>query len=92
MALNDHFPQGVELVSFKEGLDGWNSWQFAIDGVLSVPFDVHDTYREQFRSEASFAAYLLRQAQLCITRYGDGRDPRPEPEEGLSPEQLSYVT
>jgi len=71
----------TELLHFqKEG--EWYQARLACNGVPSIFFeipaptilDLIDSYREEDLGE-----YLERQAIAMIERYGDGRDPRPDP-------------
>lgn len=77
--------QGVELLHFaKDPNDSeWYSCQMACDGTLATTFSiptpvVHD-YLNSLDGERQLGEYLERQARNLIERYGDARDPRPDP-------------
>lgn len=75
--------RGVELIYFdKDPADSeWYMAQLACDGILGIAFSiptpsVYDMLRV---SEETLGEYLERQARVMISRYGDARDPRPDP-------------
>jgi len=55
----------------------------AVDGTLATTFsvgaDVVYAYRESYNGEQQLGEYLERQARSLIERYGDARNPRPDP-------------
>ena len=77
--------QGVELLHFaKDPSDSeWYVAQLAIHGTLattfSVPTPIVWDYYNAPDGEAQLMAYLERQAANLIERYGDARNPRPDP-------------
>lgn len=77
--------QSAELLYFaKDQSDSeWYVCQLAIDGTLATTFSVGaDTvynYRASNDGERQLGEYLERQARNLIDRYGDARNPRPDP-------------
>ena len=75
--------QGVELLEFYKDPDDseWFFAKLACNGVLSVGFSVPTptVYDLLKQGEPALAAYLESNARSLIERYGDGRDPRPDP-------------
>jgi hypothetical protein len=74
-------PSAELLRFYKRG--EWYEVEMALDGVkadfeVPVPYiwDMFDTPD----GERKVAEYLERQAQTMIERYGDSRNPRPDPE------------
>lgn len=70
----------VEIVRYrKEG--EYYDIQLAIDGVLSVPLEVHASARECYsndsRGELEWFQYLQRSSETLIQVYGDARYQRP---------------
>jgi hypothetical protein len=72
--------QGVELLHYGPDLEDseWMVAQLAVNGVLAVHFSVGKPEVASF-SETELAQFLERQARSLIERYGDARDPRPDP-------------
>jgi hypothetical protein len=75
--------KGVELIHFdKDPSDSeWYVAQLACDNTLGIAFSiltpsVYDLLR---RGEQALGEYLERQAREMISRYGDARNPRPDP-------------
>jgi hypothetical protein len=77
--------QGVELLRFeKDPSDSeWYVAQLAVHGTLattfSVPTPVVWNYLDAYNGESQLGSYLERQAVNLIERYGDARNPRPDP-------------
>ena len=75
--------KGVELIRFGRDPDDsdWYVAQLACDGTLGVAFstgvDTVSSYLQQ--GESYLGEYLERQARSLISRYGDARNPRPDP-------------
>ena len=66
-------PAGVEIVRLDREGEWWVA-QLAVHGILCIPFDVHESTRqERFPKEEDFMAYLGRQAQTMIELYGDAK-------------------
>jgi len=74
---------GVELIHFdKDPSDGeWYLAQLACDGTLGISFSIPtpSVYEMLRVSEETLGEYLERQARTMIDRYGDARNPRPDP-------------
>lgn len=75
--------QSAELLQFsKDPFDSeWYVARLAVDGIPAITFSiptpvVHDLLKQ---GEANLGSYLERQARSMIERYGDARDPRPDP-------------
>jgi hypothetical protein len=73
-------PLGVELVEYREGLDGYRHIQMAINGILAPAIDDHITTRENFSSDSAYFAHIARRSEEFIHLYGDARNPLPEAE------------
>lgn len=77
--------QGTELLHFAKDVDDseWYVAKLAIANTPCVPFsigaDVVYNYLSSYNGEEQLAAYLERQASALIERYGDARNPRPDP-------------
>lgn len=69
--------QQVEIIEPGTKRGEWWQCQVAIDGIPSVPFDVHDADFRGFRTDELRNQFLARQAMSLIDSYGDGRQPRP---------------
>lgn len=63
-------------------VNGERTVQLAVNDVLCVPFTVHKSTRERFRTEKAWLGYLTRQAVALIDLYGDARNPKPALFEG----------
>lgn len=59
----------------------WYEVEIGIDGIRAVPFEVPTPTIISLaeKGEVSLGEYLERQAINLISRYGDARDPRPDP-------------
>lgn len=77
--------QGSELLLFNKDPDDseWYIAKLAIHGTPCIPFsvgaDVVQGYLNSYNGEEQLASYLERQASNLIERYGDARNPRPDP-------------
>lgn len=75
--------QGVELLHFaKDPEDSeWFVAQLACDGVLGVIFSIPTPtiWDLNKQGEEALGKYLENQARNLIERYGDARNPRPDP-------------
>lgn len=72
--------EGVDLLHFEKYFDGRDHWYHAEIGVNGVRADIEvpACYVED-AAEEEVAQFLERQANVSIERYGDSRDPRPDP-------------
>lgn len=74
------FSQAATLLRFEKAGE-WYEVEIGIAGTKAVPFEVPAptilSLAEQ--GEVALGEYLERQAISLITRYGDARDPRPDP-------------
>lgn len=73
-------PQGVELVEYREGLDGYIFIQMAIHGKLAPAIDTHKSSRADYANDAAYFAHLARRSEEFIHLYGDAKNPLPEEE------------
>lgn len=75
--------KGTELIHFdKDPADGeWYLAQLACDNTLGISFSVPTPtiYSLLKQGEQALGEYLERQARTMIERYGDARNPRPDP-------------
>ena len=75
--------KGVELLHFdKDPSDSdWYMAQLACDGTLGIAFSIPtpSVIGLLNQGEQSLGEYLERQAREMISRYGDARNPRPDP-------------
>jgi hypothetical protein len=63
----------VEIIRLRKEGEFYDV-QLAIDGVLSIPQEIHASVKaEQFPTEESWMAYLIRSAQTLIETFGDAR-------------------
>lgn len=64
-----------------EKVGEWYEVEVGIAGIKAVPFEVPTPtiVAMAVRGEAFLGEYLERQAINLINRYGDARDPRPDP-------------
>lgn len=83
--------EGAELLHFDKDPDDseWYVAELAVDGTLATRFSVPtpDVYNTLRQGEQALGEYLERQARSLIERYGDARNPRPDPaliEEGVA--------
>ena len=76
---------GVELIRFeKDPSDSeWFVAELAVNGTLATTFSVPTPtvwdYQRAPNGERQLFDYLTRQAINLIERYGDARNPRPDP-------------
>ena len=49
----------------------------AVDGIPSIPFEVHEADFQNFPNDTLRLQFLARQGMSLIETYGDGRSPRP---------------
>lgn len=68
-------PRGVELVEYREGIDGHRQVQLAIDGVLAPAIDDHITTRENFASDTEYFSHLARRSKEFIYLFGSPKAP-----------------
>jgi len=75
--------QGTELLHFEKDPDNseWYVAKLAINGTPAIPFSVPTPQVLSLfdQGEQYLGEYLENQARVMIERYGDGRDPRPDP-------------
>lgn len=74
------FSNSATLLRFEKSGE-WYEVEIGIAGTKAVPFEVPaPTILSLFeQGEVALGEYLERQAISLITRYGDARDPRPDP-------------
>ena len=68
-------PLGVELVEYRDGIDGHRHVQLAINGVLAPAIDDHVTTRENFADDAAYFAHLAKRSQEFIHLFGSPKSP-----------------
>lgn len=73
-------PEGVELVEYREGMDGHRHIQMAVRGQLAPAIDDHIENRFRFSSEAAYFAYVAKRSEEFIHLFGDARYPLCEDE------------
>ena len=73
-------PLGVELVEYRDGVDGHRHIQMAIEGVLAPAIDDHITTRENFPSDEKYFAHLAQRSKEFIHLFGSPRAPLSEDE------------
>lgn len=73
-------PAGVELVEYRDGLDGHRHIQMAINGVLAPAIDDHITTRNNFPSETEYFKHLARRSEEFIHLFGSPKSPLSEAE------------
>lgn len=67
----------VEVIEPGTKVGQMRRCRVAIDGVPSIPFDVHEADFQNFPNNTLRTEFLARQAMGLIETYGDGRSPRP---------------
>lgn len=73
-------PVGVELVEYRELMDGHRYVQMAIKGVLAPAIDDHITTRDNFASDTAYFAHLARRSEEFIHLFGSPKSPLSEAE------------
>jgi hypothetical protein len=73
-------PHGVELVEYRDGMDGHRHIQMAINGVLAPAIDDHATTRENFATDAAYFAHLAKRSEEFLHLFGSPRSPLSEEE------------
>ncbi len=73
-------PLGVELVEYREGMDGFRHIQLAVGGRLAPAIDDHISTRENFPTEDAYFAHLAKRSEEFLHLFGDPRNPLPEHE------------
>lgn len=67
---------------FQLRKDGeWYEASIGLCGILAPSFQVHASDYENFLTDESREAFLVRKAEEMISLYGDARDQRLEPQE-----------
>jgi hypothetical protein len=70
-----------ELLERSEPREGWITVRCAVNGKLAIPFQVHRSDIEQYRTEKEFLDFCERQGSTLISQFGDAREQRVEPQE-----------
>jgi hypothetical protein len=70
---------GLEILELRAVGDFWQA-RTALHGRLAIPFEFPKQTRAEFRTDAEFEAFLMRQTRTLLDAYGDAREHRPEPE------------
>lgn len=73
-------PIGVELVEYREGMDGFRHIQLAVDGHLAPAIDDHISTRENFPTDSAYFAHIAKRSREFLHLFGDPRNPLPEQE------------
>ena len=73
-------PQGVELVEYREGIDGYRHIQMAINGILAPAIDDHITTRENFANDAAYFAHIAKRSAEFTHIFGSPKSPHSEEE------------
>lgn len=63
----------VEFIRYGVKQGEWRECQIAIDGVLGLPFSVHESDWRMYRTDAERNEMLTRQAIAMLQDYGDAR-------------------
>lgn len=73
-------PTGVELVEYREGIDGHRQVQMAINGVLAPAIDDHITTRNNFPSDTEYFAHIAKRSAEFLYLFGSPKSPLSEAE------------
>jgi hypothetical protein len=74
MFYQGHF---IEVVEPGTKIGQMRRCRVAVDGVPSIPFEVHEADFQRYPTALLRVQMLARQAMSLIENYGDGRYPRP---------------
>lgn len=76
--MQDVSSKKFELLELDPFFDenGWRGARVAVDGVPAIPFQFHKTALDNCKNDSDLMAYLCRQGQAMIDRYGDSRHPK----------------
>jgi len=71
---------GLEILELDPSGSDYVRARVALHGRLAIPFEFPKSdYVETFRRPDALEAFLARQAETLLERYGDAREQRPEP-------------
>lgn len=65
-----------ELLERSEPRNGWVTIRGAVNGHPAIPFDVHLSDIENFRTDKEFLGFCERQTVTLVEQYGDVREQR----------------
>ena len=75
----------IEIVERGTKVGEYRRCQVAVDGQLSITFEVHESDFLAFRPDEQRKAFLARQGMSLIETYGDARHPYHQPYLDLLP-------
>lgn len=74
----------LELLERSEPHNGgWITIRCAVDGKLAIPFEVHASDLEQYKTDEEFLAFCERQGGTLLEQYGDARQQKLETQEAI---------